>query len=598
MCGIAGIVRFDGRTVDAGILHRMAEAMVHRGPDGGGIIVDEAVGFAHRRLAIIDLSEQAAQPMEYRGRFVITYNGEVYNYVELRDELRKKGHIFESSGDTEVILAAYAEWGPACVERFNGMWALLIYDRFEKTVFASRDRFGIKPLYYIRTGKQIVFSSEIKQLLPLLRSVRANSRVLADFMVLGLAQHTDETFFQEVKKFPQAHSMIIGLGGNVVLKRFYQLKVDQNIARFEIDEAMDRYDEILSDSIRLRLRSDVRVGSCLSGGLDSSSICAIAAKANPNLVGITAASGEKKSDETRWASIVARECGLDWHTIPAQRNDFAQQMGLLAQVQEEPFPTPSIYLQYRVFEKAAELGCKVMLDGQGGDETLLGYERYYASYLLSLRGISRLRGVWNASRHSKLSLPGVIKYAVYFLSPTLRRRVLAARARKHLAAAALEHVKWEWIDQLAAWYRDTTEMQIGEISSVQLPNLLTYEDKNSMSHSIESRLPYLDYRLVEYAVSLPHEFKIRDGWSKWILRSIADRHLPSEIAWRRDKIGFEAPSSQMLQANREYIIDTIASSSIWKEWSKTDVDPGDVDAKNIWKWFFVACWEKAYRVSP
>ncbi len=598
MCGIAGIVRFDEGTADAGMLHRMAEAMAHRGPDGSGVFVDEAVGFAHRRLAIIDLSDHAAQPLEYQDRFVITYNGEVYNYVELRDELRKRDHHFESSGDTEVILAAYAEWGPACVERFNGMWAFLIYDRLEKTVFASRDRFGIKPLYFVRTGEQIVFSSEIKQLLSILQSVRANRCVLADFMVLGLAQHTDQTFFQDIEKFPQAHTMIIRLNGDVTLKRYYRLEVDQEIAQLGVEEAVDQFGEVLSDSVRLRLRSDVRVGSCLSGGLDSSTICAIAAKANPKLIGITAASGEKKNDETSWASIVARECGLDWHTIPAQRSDFEQQMELLAHVQEEPFPTPSIYLQYRVFEKAAELGCKVMLDGQGGDETLLGYERYFASYLLSLTGIARLQGVWNASRRSRLSLPDVIKYAAYFLSPRLRRSVLAARARKHLAASVVELAQWEWIDRLAAWYRDPTKMQVGEISSVQLPNLLMYEDKNSMSHSIESRLPYLDYRLVEYALSVPHEFKIRDGWSKWILRSIADRQLPTEIAWRRDKVGFEAPSARMMQVNRDYIIDKIAASSIWKEWSKTKVVPSDVEAGDVWKWFFVACWEEAYRVSP
>ena len=598
MCGIAGIIRFDGSQADTELLREMADAMAHRGPDGSGIFVHGAVGFAHRRLAIIDLSESAAQPLEYRDRFVITYNGEIYNYIELRDELKKRNHRFASTGDTEVILAAYAEWGPACVERFNGMWAFLIYDRLEEKVFVSRDRFGIKPLYYVRSGKQMVFSSEIKQLLPHLNSTRANSKVLAEFMVLGMAQHTEQTFFEGVEKFPQSHSMIIQLNGTVSCNPYYQLAVDPEIAQRDEDRAVTGFHELLSDSIRLRLRSDVTVGACLSGGLDSSTICAMVSGSNPRLVAITAASSEAKNDETRWASIVARHCELDWHTVPAQGNDLPEQTALLARVQEEPFPTPSVYLQYRLFEKASQLGCKVMLDGQGGDEILLGYERYFASYLLSLGGISRLRGAWNISRHSKLSLLDVVKYATYFLSPGVRRRKLAFRASRHLTAEAIGHVDWGWIDDLARWYRDTSRMQIAEIMSVQLPNLLMYEDKNSMAHSIESRLPYLDYRLVEYAVSMAHGFKIRDGWSKWALRKVAGQYLPENIAWRRYKIGFEAPSASMLEANRRYITDAISTSRIWREWRAKDLSPSELDPREIWKWFFVALWEEAYGVTP
>ena len=597
MCGIAGLVKFDGSAACAETLSGMANVVSHRGPDGSGVFVDGPVGLSHRRLAIIDLSDLAAQPMAYEDRYFLTYNGEIYNYLELRDELTARSHTFVSRSDAEVILAAYAEWGEKCVERFNGMWAFLIYDRIQKSVFASRDRFGIKPLYFVRTQSQIAFASEIKQLLPFLPSVRVNKSVLADFFVLGLSQHSERTFFDGISQFPPSHSLTVRLDGRISKRRYYALEPNTSLSSYDENMAIESLSDVLHDSIRLRLRSDVTVGACLSGGLDSSTICAIAAKSNPRLIGITASSGDAENDETRWAGKMAMHSDLDWHQVAIDQTQFGDLTAQLAKVQEEPFPTPSIYLQYCVFKKAAELNCKVMLDGQGGDETLLGYSRYYPAYLLSLRGMERIKGISNVSRHSKLSIFDVVKYAAYFLMPSVRRGALAARAKRYLYPSVMKYVDWTPIDRLASAYSSVSTLQIVEILTTQLPRLLMYEDKNSMAHSIESRLPYLDYRLVELAVSISGDFKMREGWSKWALRKVSERHLPHEIAWRRDKIGFEAPSADLLRDNRRAITERIESSEIGREWLRRNIRVGELDTREIWKWYFVACWEQAYGVS-
>lgn len=597
MCGVAGMVRFDGEPAQTHVLRSMADAVVHRGPDGDGVYVDGAFGLAHRRLAIIDLTDHGAQPMAWQDRYVMSFNGEVYNYIELREELAALGHEFDSTGDTQVVLAAFAQWGEQCTSRFNGMWSLLIYDRVEQTLFASRDRFGIKPLYYLHNTSFIAFGSELKQLLPLQRSRQVNHNSLADFMVLGLANHSAQTMFADLMQLPPGHSMTVQVNGEIAIQQYYQLSQDPDLLAFDDKAATEIFEQTFTDSIRLRLRSDVTVGSCLSGGLDSSTLCALASQRNPGLRGITATSTDPDKDESAWARTVAEHCDMTWHPVAPTHPDFMQDMRKLAFVQEEPFPTPSIFLQYRVFQEAAAAGCKVMLDGQGGDETLLGYERYFVPHLLSVGPLRIWPEILNVARNSKLRIGDVLKYLAYFRSAALRKRVLARRAREHLSDEAIASTNWEWLDRIATAYRHPNTTAQLEISQTQLPHLLMYEDKNSMAHSIESRLPFLDYRLVELSVSLAHRMKVRDGWSKWILRKCAERHLPATIAWRRNKIGFEAPAKQLLSLHNADIEQCIADSRIWHAWRRSSISPAALSASAKWAWLSIAMWEQAYDVS-
>jgi asparagine synthase (glutamine-hydrolysing) len=280
MCGIAGLILKNGASTGiADNISKMTHLIQHRGPDGEGIYCYRNLGLGHRRLAIIDVSPDGHQPMFYsNNQLVITYNGEIYNYIEIKQELENLGYTFFSQTDTEVILAAYAEWGQECVHRFNGMWAFAILDKLKNTVFCSRDRFGVKPFYYVNTPELFAFGSEIKQLLPFLKSVSANQPLLIDFLLTSISDHSDNTFFNDVAKLPASHNLVYSLDkNNLEIKPFYQLSFNQRYADMSQAEAIDTYMGLLESSIKLRLRADVPVGTCLSGGLDSSSVASIAA---------------------------------------------------------------------------------------------------------------------------------------------------------------------------------------------------------------------------------------------------------------------------------------------------------------------------------
>jgi asparagine synthase (glutamine-hydrolysing) len=381
------------------------------------------------------------------------------------------------------------------------------------------------------------------------------------------------------------------------VQRFYQLESDEALAAEDEAGAVERYRALLEDSIRLRLRSDVKVGTCLSGGLDSSSIAAIASakhaeQSEQPFAAITAASTNPANDESDYAQLVAHKSGLDWNLTKPSSDDFLKIAEELVRVQEEPFGGPSLVMQYYVFRKAKDLGCKVMLDGQGGDETLLGYERYYVAYILSLPFARAVVAFFHSSRNSRLKIRQILFYLVYFLFAGARKTYL--RRRNHfLKREYLDGVSWDWLQRRSTANRDLVELQKLEITSAQLPHLLRYEDRNSMAHSIESRLPFLDYRLVELALSLPDEFKIRDGWTKYLLRKSAEPYLPTEVTWRRSKFGFDAPASDWLRDNSESIQRTIDASPLVAELTRRTTDLSDTSR---WTLFFIAMWERVYEV--
>lgn len=602
MCGITGIINKNNLPCDENLLHKVNDSIKHRGPDGDGFYVYMNLGFGHRRLAIIDLTDSGKQPMELNDRYFITYNGEVYNYIEIKSELIKAGVTFKTVTDTEVILKAYEFWGEDCVNHFNGMWAFAIFDKQNETVFISRDRFGVKPLYYINTAEKFAFGSEIKQLLGFGMKAKINKQMLSDYFCIGYSNHTSDTFFDGIYQLEPGCNLTLSLKDvNPKITRYYELKVNKEVNKLKEQDAIDFYISKLNDAINLRLRSDVVVGSCLSGGLDSSYISSYAgslhnARSKDHFKAITARSIQSDNDESPYAKMVADYANLDWHVASPDTDDYINVLDKVIQIQEEPFGGPSIVMQYYVLKMAKDNNCIVMLDGQGGDETLLGYERYYASYFNTLGLAQKVKFLFTASNNSKLKISELVKYILYFNNYSVRRRFLLNKnlfLKKELASLFNNKLLRKIIDKSKNIY----DLQVFEIQSHQLRTLLIYEDKNSMAHSIETRLPFLDYRAVEAAVSMNCDYKINRGWTKYPLRKIGTDHkvLPAEIAWRKNKIGFEAPSKVWLSKKGEYIklfeaspfLNTIIDFTKIKVW----------DDATYWKIMNVFKWQQIFNVE-
>ena len=606
MCGICGILRFDGLDVDRSLIQRMNDAAAHRGPDGDGVFIAPGVGLGHRRLAILDLNPRGRQPMAWDGgRYQIVFNGEIYNYLEIRQELERHGLRFATETDTEVILAAYATWGEACLDRFNGMWAFAIFDTRERSVFIARDRFGVKPLYYHDSSAgTFAFASEIKQLLVLMPFPRANQAVVLEWMLTSFEDHRDETMFEGVQSLPGSHCMRIDLRtGRRTVRRWYRLQRDASISMWTEGEAIDRLRALLEDAVRLRLRSDVQVGTCLSGGLDSSAISAIAShiyheQTGRRFLGVHARASERSIDESYWAELAAKHANVNLVTVTPSTDDFISTLDDVVRTQETPFGSASMFMGWHVFREARNLGCPVMLNGQGGDEVLLGYERYFSATSRGLRFSSSVLAAWNESRNSRLNFWDALRYKIYFLTPSLRIRHL--RMRSFMRPEIQRLADFSFVERSAQSFRDLFEMQRMEIEAIQLPHLLRYEDRNSMRHGIETRLPFLDFRIVEAGVSMPVDLKIRSGWSKYVLRRATSNLLPENIVWRRVKIGFEAPMKMWLDRFRPMVIAEGADSRIIAETCDRRRLLQNWDALSPvrrWPYFNLACWERVFGVQ-
>ncbi|MGY4472618.1 asparagine synthase (glutamine-hydrolyzing) [Bradyrhizobium sp. USDA 3364] len=602
MCGIFGLVDKTG-SVDARRVDELTDLVAHRGPDGRGVRVKGNVGLGHRRLAIIDLTDDGAQPMRDRHLPVwITYNGEIYNYVELRSELEDLGHVFFTASDTEVLLAAYIRWGTQCLERFNGMWAFAIHDERDNTLFCARDRFGVKPFYYVDTASQFAFGSEIRQLLPLIERPVADDDLVNDFLVCGLTDHTNRTFFKGVEKLPAGHWMRVDIStGEIEMQRYYSLAPRAPEASEEGTAGLLR--ELLDDAIRLRLRSDVRVGTCLSGGLDSSSVATLAARryapgSNERFFAITAVSEQESNNEEAYAAEVAAKSELNWLRTKPGYEDFASTADALLDVQEEPFAGPSIMMQHEVMRSARANGVIVLLDGQGGDETLLGYHRYYAAWLLEHLRHSGLRGFFSAFQAATQA--GV--------SP---RRLLMYLFGASSAGLRGAYYRWRYafmknpglpepLRRFARTTKDAQGMQVLEITETNLPMLLRFEDKNSMRFGVETRLPFLDYRFVEFALALPTRIKLNKGWAKWPLRMAMNDVLPSRISWRKDKIGFAAPDQLWLTRHSAAMYDRVIASELLARYVDMPMLKRKfhkLDLGMRWRLYCVALWGERFRVQ-
>jgi len=532
----------------------MNVALQHRGPDDQSTYVDDEVSLGHRRLSIIDLSPAGRQPKCNEDESIwIVFNGEIYNFQEIRATLEKSGHQFSSDTDTEVIIHAYEEWGTSCVERFNGMWAFAIYDKNKGILFFSRDRFGVKPLYFCRNEKGLVFSSEIKGILQHPIRCAANEKAIYDFLALGFVDHLQQTFFQDIDRLMPGESMIYSFSqGSMEKFRWYELnQVPAGMEKMTEEEAAKRIRELFEDSVRYRLISDVPVGSCLSGGIDSSSIVH-AMRKNSETSEIKTFSmvfPGKKQDESSFINEVVTATKVEAYNVSPSTEDLLRDLYDLIRTQEEPFGSLSIYGQYKVMQLANRSGMKVLLDGQGSDEIFAGYFIYYKYYFFESLLHLRMGEAIETAKRMNSKLQDILLFPAMTILSTLG---LSQGILRNLWLSRLKYLKGfdevVLANPLTDRGFDLNRALYSDLISYSIPQLLRYEDKNSMRWSIESRVPFLDYRLVELAMSLPSGYKIRLGTTKYILRKAMKGLVSDRILNRRDKIGFAAPDEDWLMS--------------------------------------------------
>jgi len=420
-----------------------------------------------------------------------------------------------------------------------------------------------------------------------------------NYLVIGYENYDNQTFFENIFKLEQSHNLIYDLTNHTFIKKRYY-DISKKILKLGENESVDLYKKELFQSIKLRLRSDVKVGTCLSGGLDSSSIAGIASLLNKEVtdekfVAIHAKSTEKKSDESDYAKKIAENCNLKLNIIEPSKSDFVEILDEVIYTQEEPFRSPSVIMQYFVMRKAKDMRCTVLLDGQGGDETLLGYERYYPAYLLDLNFFDMIKGFFSSSKNSKLSKLEIIKYFLYFTNSKIRIKRLKQK-NYFFKNNYIEEASFSLIKENSTNYLNIFDLQYEELYKTQLPQLLKYEDRNSMKNSIETRLPFIDYKVVERALSINNRFKINKGWTKNILRKSVEGILPHDVIWRKNKMGFEAPEKTWLEEIDGDIKNTIQNSILLKEICM-EIPYELLDNIQKWKLFNVAKWESIYNVK-
>ncbi|MBI4835411.1 MAG: asparagine synthase (glutamine-hydrolyzing) [Planctomycetes bacterium] len=651
MCGIAGIVSLNNKPVDAEALGRMTDIVRHRGPDGEGFllfgssgnrIIDKSsdlsvykntswsVGLGHRRLSIIDLTDAGCQPMSYsNGKLWIIHNGEVYNYIELRKELEAKGYSFKSQTDTEVIMAAYEEWGVNCLSKFNGMWSFAILDLRKNILFCSRDRAGVKPFYYYFDGNYFIFGSEIKQILSHQNVAKEiKTGVLFDYLVYGLLDHSEETFYQGIKQLRGAHYLEIPLGKQGYMPkpvRYWDINLNSKLTGCSDREYEEIFLNLFEDSIKLRLRSDVPIGSCLSGGLDSSGIVCVVNKLlqlenKTDLQKTFSSCFENRIYDER--QFIHKITGFTkvkpYYTFPSGKKLF-EEIERFVWHQDEPVISSSPYAQWNVFRLAKESGVTVMLDGQGADEIFAGYPTYYAVYLIQLLKQLRFSALSaELSGYCRVRKSSLAKIAGDLFSAYLSRRLYRIFDRR-----VRHEIKWlntdfwqEGVKQsphnkyLQMLKKENPYEGAGDLTkklyemfvSASLPALLRYEDKNSMAFSIESRVPFLDYRIVEFVFSAPDNQKIRNGWTKYLYRQAMKGILPEEVRLRRDKMGFVTPEdiwlTQTQRVNFENLLQTIPDNDavfirpeLQKEF-KSILEGKMPFSFTPWRWINALVWKK------
>lgn len=559
MCGIACVVELGNCAPSKEALTRLSESLTHRGPDDDGVLVHDSIGMVFRRLAIIDLSKAGHQPMSSGcGRYVIIFNGEIFNYLELRAELEKRGYVFRSSSDTEVLLNAYIEWKEACLERLNGMWAFVILDTESCECFCARDRFGIKPLYIMRSRDRIVLASEVSAILRSgLYERRINRTTIARYLFFGDLDCSDDTFYVGINAVPPGTWMSIARDGSVRSARYWTLPRDTETS-VDHEELCD----LFHDAVKIRLRSDVPVGVFLSGGLDSTSIlCAAASQMDQGCALSAYSFMPPEYDETRYITDTVRQTGARLVPLEIGSSTLWGQLERMTAHQDGPVHTPSALIGFCLCALAASEGTKVILNGQGADETLAGYGNYFASFWQSLFSDMRfgplLSQLKKYGAHHDLQMVALLKQVVARFVRVQLNRVGAYR----WAAATRRGNKLRMhplysrglVEDIPRYREHLGERGIGEalrrsVTTSPLPLYLRVEDRNSMAHSIEIRLPFLDYRLVSAVMRIVGTRKLDGFWNKVLLREFMRTKIPESVRTRPDKMGFETPDAKWIRA--------------------------------------------------
>ncbi len=659
MCGITGVISFNSSNFPFQHIAAMNQLLKHRGPDDEGYVFidpakdnvwiyggkdtpeevysanlihtpqrpyrgqehpDATIAFGHRRLSIIDLSPAGHQPFcTPDQRYWIVYNGEIYNYLELRENLKRKGYIFKTKTDTEVLLYAYIHWGPSALERLVGMFAFAIYDRIENSLFLARDFFGIKPLYFTSWHNGFAFASEIKALLCLSQvSRKANTQKVYEYLRFGLTDHSEDTLIAQIHQLPAAHFLKISMDHPGIIQpiRYWDINLKHQ-SDLLFSEAADSVRQLFLKSINYHLRSDVPVGAALSGGIDSSSIVATIQQLQNTHAGLHSFSyiaNEAELSEEKWVDIITQSTGAIKHIVSPSPGDFMEDLDGLILAQDEPFGSMSIYAQYRVMRLAKEKKIKVLLDGQGADELLAGYSTYMGARLASLiynfRWVDALKFIFK-SDHSVIGnwKEKLINTGKYFLPESLD-----SFARKVIG----DEIVPAWLR--ASWFKKQgvlfpcrkkklnrnifREELYYSMTMEILSSLLRYEDRNSMAFSVESRVPFLTPELVRFIFSLPEEYIIDShGTSKAVFRAAMKGIVPDAILNRRDKIGFRTPDARWIIKLAPWVTDILNSElatdlpmlnqrHLIQEWQRFMRDSSTF-CYQIWRWINFIKWSES-----
>ena len=604
MCGIAGVVNVDRRPVDPAVLVRMRDSMIHRGPDDEGLWIEDGVGLAHRRLSILDLSSAGHQPMTIDDENLwLIYNGEIFNYVELRQELQRKGHRFRSKSDSEVILHLYQEYGAGCLERLNGMFGFAIWDRSRRVLFAARDRMGIKPFYYHWTGKRLIFASEIKAILehPDVRR-EANPRAIADY-VFSNQTLDGRTFFVGIDELRPGYSLRLE-GDTLRTASYWTLEYAYDHGRDDAD-LIEEVAALVDDAVRIHCRSDAALGCHLSGGLDSSTVACLTARHRHPIKSFSVRSpGGAFYDETAYAKVVSKSCGTEYMEAVAHAGTLASMTPYLVWHMDMPMATPGGVNYYTVSRLAAE-HVKVSLTGHGGDEVFAGYPAQFQVAFGTTEMFDR------SSNPVALQVP-----SWYRLRNLLRRDGLAGvmdrlkgRIRGATPSSAEDlwiqthcgplvgrhpHLHRDFADQLAGYTPEHSYLEAFREAPTDelldrclhhdlrcyLPSLLHMEDRVSMAVSLESRVPLLDHRIVELIATVPPEQKVRGGVPKRLLREAGARWLPEAVLTRRDKAGFPMPVARWFAGELARDMRRVVGSQ--KSRARGVFDPRVLGDRNFW----------------
>ena len=614
MCGIAGIINFNKEKVHENQLRVMMQAMKHRGPDDDGVFLEKNIGLGFVRLSILDTSISGHQPMlDSTERFVLVFNGEIYNYIETREILRSKGYQFRSGTDTEVLLYSYIEWGEACLDRFIGMFAFAVYDRREKTLFVARDHFGIKPFYYYADDDHFIFASEIPPILSVIKQKPTpNNQTIFDYLAFNRTDQTEHTFYNGIKKLQHGHSSLINLNGigkgqPLKLNKWYDL--NKRVKNTEGFKSPEEYRELFSSAVGLQLRSDVPVGVSLSGGLDSSSIVSILLKdyEKHDLHTFSAVYGKGQTgDESEYIAEFQSVLSNMKYITPNADSLFKDKDDFI-RAHAEPIPSVRPYAQFKVMELAKE-NVVVTLDGQGADEQLAGYHYFFGFYfreLLRKGKIPRLSYEIINYLLNHRSTYALKTFAFFHLPQSLQ---VKTRVAEH------GYINQKFLREYGAKnnvtkniYASRTLMKsFQDHFEFKMEHLLKWEDLNSMWFSLESRVPFLDHRLVEKTLALKPEQVIRKGMNKSILRQALHGTLPEKIRLRKDKIGFDNPADDWFREpifqkymndifeNGHFFNNGIMNKERAKKRYRLHLDRKINCHIEIWKWINLNKWHEMF----